>query len=119
MRKNRGVVGRPGPIAANGNVEDNEEGVIENPGAASGPLGLIESGVEIGVEIEADGATLPFDGVKVKVIGEILACRPAEPRGGVARSAGSARAMERTVDRARLLADIFHDVDFAALRPAI
>ena len=31
LRKNRGVVGRPGPIAANGNVEDNEEGVIENP----------------------------------------------------------------------------------------
>src|SRR6267143_992593 len=72
--ENGGVVRRAGPRAANGDVEDNEEGVIENPGAAGGPLRRVECGVESGVDVKADSA--------------------------------------------RLLADVFHDVDFAALRPA-
>src|SRR5258708_17039834 len=92
--------------------------MIEGPGAASGPLGLSERGIEIRVDVEAKRAGFPFDRVEVKVIGKILTGGQAEGCGGVARWADGARAMERTVDRARLLANIFHDVDFAALGPA-
>src|SRR5882672_4660152 len=109
---------RAGPRAANGDVEDNEEGVIENPGAAGGPLRRVECGAESGVDVKADSARYPFGRVEVKVIGKFLAGGQAEGRGGVARLADGARAMQRSVDGARLLADVFHDVDFAALRPA-
>src|SRR6202165_45232 len=116
--ENGGVVRRAGPRAANGDVEDNEEGVIENPGAAGGPLRRVECGVESGVDVKADCARFPFGRVDVKVIGKFLAGGQAEGRSGVARLANGARAMQRSVDGAGLLADIFHDVDFAALRPA-
>ena len=119
LRKNGGAVGRAGPIAAHGDVEDDEEGVIENPGAAGGPLRRVECSVKSGIDIEADCVGLPFDRVEMKVIGEILAGGQAERRSGAARSADGARAMQRSVNGAWLVADIFHDVDFAALRPAI
>src|SRR5712692_8797432 len=54
----------------------------------------------------------------MKIVGEILAGGQAEGGGGVACSADGAGAMQRAVNDARLLADIFHDVDFAALGPA-
>ena len=119
LGKNGGVVGRAGPITPNGDVENDEEGMIEYPGAAGGPLRRVERGVETCVDVEADCAGFPFDSVEVKVIGEILASGQNEGSGGVARWAGGARAMERAVNGARLLADIFHDVDLAAFRPAI
>jgi hypothetical protein len=92
--------------------------MIENPFAAGGPIGLTEGGVEIGVDVEADGVGGPFDGVEVKVIGEILACGKSKDRGQVAGVCGGAGAVQRTVDFVGLLADVFHDVDFAALGPA-
>src|SRR5229473_6275281 len=54
----------------------------------------------------------------MKIVGEILAGGQAEGGGGVACSADGAGAMQRAVNDARLLADIFHDVDFTALGPA-
>src|SRR6266852_3357398 len=119
LRENGGAVGRAGPIAAHGDVEDDEEGVIENPGAAGGPLRRVKCSVKSRIDIEADCVGLPFDRVEMKVVGEILAGGQAEGRGDVARSADGARAMQRSVNGAWLLADIFHDVDFAALLPAI
>src|SRR5260370_27747102 len=53
----------------------------------------------------------------MKIGCEILAGGKTERRGGVARFGNGAGTMERTMDRARLLADIFHDVDFAASGP--
>src|SRR5437899_311741 len=91
--------------------------MIESPSTAGGPLRLGEGGVEIGIHEEADRAGFPLDSVKVKRIGEILPGGQAEGRGGVARFGSGAGTMERTVDRARLLADVFHDVDFAASGP--
>src|SRR5260370_20088067 len=92
--------------------------MIEGPGSAGGPLGLREGGVQIRINVEADCAGLPFDRVEMKIVREILAGREAEGRSGVAGSADRARTVERTVNDARLLADIFHDVDFAARGPA-
>src|SRR5713226_10246083 len=54
-----GVDRRAGPIAAYSEVEEKEERVIEDPGAAGGPLGFRESGVEIGIDVETDGGGLP------------------------------------------------------------
>src|SRR5260370_955955 len=118
LGENCEVVGRAGPITANGDVEDNEEGVIENPSAARGPLRRVEGAIEIGVDIEADCARFPFDGIEMKVSGEILTGGQTEGRAGVTRAGDRTWAVEGTVDDARLLADIFHDVDFAAFWPA-
>src|SRR5947208_6041905 len=92
--------------------------MIEAPGASSGPLGLRERRVQIRIDVEADGPGLPLNGVEMKIIGEILAGGKAEGRAGIARLGDGAGAVERAVNRAGLLADIFHDVDFAALGPA-
>src|SRR5258707_7110706 len=81
-------------------------------------LGLCKGSVEIRIDVEAHRAWFPLDGVEMKSVGEFLSGGKAEGRSGIARRAGSTRAVKRTVDGAGLLADIFHDVDFAALRPA-
>ena len=111
LRKNRGGVGRSGPIAANGDVQEDEKRMIEAPSTASGPLGLRKRSVEIRVNVEANGAGFPLNSIKMKIVGKILAGRKAERRGGIARLGHGAGAVERSVDRAGLLADIFHDVD--------
>src|SRR5260221_12017217 len=91
--------------------------MVESPSATGGPLGLCEGGVEIRVHVEAHRPGFPLDSVKMKIGGETLACGKTERRGGIARFGNGAGTVERTVDRARLLADVFHDVDFAASGP--
>src|SRR6267154_1743019 len=112
-----GVIRGAGPIAADGEVEDEEERMIKRPCSASGPLGLRERGVETRVDVEAYRAGLPLGSVKMKGIGEILSGGKAERCGGVAGVGDGAGTVERTVDGAGFPADIFHDVDFAALGP--
>src|SRR5260370_14410049 len=72
LGENCEVVGRAGPITANGDVKDDEEGVIESPSATGGPRRRVEGAVEIGVDIEAECARVPFDGGEMKIIGENL-----------------------------------------------
>src|ERR1700694_1046139 len=91
--------------------------MIEDPGTTRRPLRLVECGIEIGVRVKANRTVLPLDGVKMKIIGEILAGGKAEERGDVACAACRARAMQRAVNRARFFANVLHDVDFAALGP--
>src|SRR6266581_5216271 len=93
--------------------------MIEAPGAASGPLGLRESGVEIRIDIEPHRAGFPLDGVEMKSVGKILAGGQAEGCAGITRLGYGARAVERSVNRAGFSPDVFHDVDFAALWPPI
>ena len=78
LREDRGAVGRAGPGAAYGDIEKDEERMIENPGAAGGPLGLRKRGVKIRVHVKADYSRLPFDGVEMKVIRECLTAWKAE-----------------------------------------
>src|SRR5690349_11670409 len=91
--------------------------MIEDPGSAGGPLGLRESCVKIRVHIEANDARLPFDGVEMKSICKILASGKAEGSRCVAGATRSAGAVKRAMHCAWLLADVFHDVDFAASGP--
>src|SRR5215469_3422496 len=122
LRKNSSAIGRARPIAAHGDIQNDKEGMIENPGAAGGPLGFGERGVEMAVYVKTHHARLPLDSKKVKIIGKCLAGRQSENGCGVARArrrAGAVkRTVKRTVNRTWLLADVFHDVDFAARGPA-
>src|SRR6266699_1380809 len=118
LRKHRGAIGRAGPIAAYGDVQNDEEGMIENPRAAGGPLGIGERRVEVAVHIKTHHAGLPLDSKEVKIVGKCLAGRQRENRSGVARADRGAGAVKRAVNRSRLLADVFHDVEFAAPGPA-
>src|SRR6516225_6419551 len=92
--------------------------MIEDPGAAGGPLGLSKSCIEIGVHIKTHRARLPLDGVNMKIIGECLAGRQCENGSSVAGAARRAWAVKRAMHRAGLPADILHDVDFATSGPA-
>src|SRR6266403_4439141 len=67
LGENGGGVGWAGPIAANGDVQDEKEGVIEDPGAAGEPLRLSERGVEIGIDVEANGAGLPLASTSIPI----------------------------------------------------
>ena len=58
----------------------------------------------------------PLDREDVEVVRE-AADRGSEYVAADAVPAGVARAMQRAVNRVRLLADVLHDVDLAALRP--
>src|SRR5437879_4195234 len=91
--------------------------MVESPSAAGGPLGLCEGAVEIRIDVEAHHSRFPLNGVKMKIGGEILPGGQTQRRGSIARSCNGAGTMERTVDRARLLADVLHDIDFGTLGP--
>src|SRR5215467_8989951 len=54
----------------------------------------------------------------MKIVGECLPNGKAEGSGGVAGATCCTGAVERAVHGARLLADVFHDVDFTGRRPA-
>src|SRR5260370_37887075 len=105
LREDSGAVGRAGPTAAEGYVKNDEEGVIEGPRAAGGPLGLCERGVQIRIDVEARCPGFPLDSVEMKSGGDMLAHMQAERRRTVGRSGSSARTVERTVNRAGLPAD--------------
>src|SRR5580658_2541053 len=91
--------------------------MAENPFAASGPVGRMKRSVEIGVDVETDHVRFPLDGVNMKVARKALARPKFEDGGQVASWSRGAGTMQGAVDRSGFLADIFHDVDLATLRP--
>src|SRR5262245_27759247 len=78
LGKLRGVVRRARPSAAHGEVQQQEERMVEDPGSAGGPLGLREGRVEIRVHVETNDARLPFDRIEMKVVREVLSRGKAE-----------------------------------------
>src|SRR2546422_10950993 len=101
LRENRCSVGRAGPVAADSEVQDNEERMIENPFLSGGPLVGRERSVERRIHVEADGGGLPLHGVKMKIVGEALAGGQAERSGEVGGAGWGTRAVERSMDDAR------------------
>ena len=131
LRVGGGGVGGAGPVAANGDVEDQEVGVVEDPGAGDFGRGrgrggtgdadrrLGREGGEFGlVDVEANLGGFPFNSVGVEAFGEVFAAGEAGRSGEIGGGAVGKRAVDRAVDDVRLLADVFHDVDLAALGPA-
>jgi hypothetical protein len=126
-----GVIGWPGPVAAYGYVEEQEVGVVEDPGtggfgwrrgrcrARQEDWGLRGERGELGlVDVEADFGGFPFDGVDVEAFGKVFAASEFGRSGEIGGGAVGERAVDRAVNDGGLLADIFHDVDLAGLGPA-
>ena len=131
LRISRGGIRWAGPVTANGYVEEQEEGVVEDPGAGGfggadggGRAGNddrrlgCERGVLRGVDVKADFGGFPLDRVNVERVGEMLATGEL---GGRVRSVAvplEKRAVDGAVDGGGLFADVLHDVDLAALWPS-
>jgi Protein of unknown function (DUF2934) len=107
LRKYGGRVRVSGPVATHRQVEDQEEGLVENPFPSGLKIGARAAHVEILVHVEADGVSVPLNREDVEVVGEAL-CR--EFVGclytGVADISGS---VNRTVNDGGFLADVLHD----------
>jgi len=71
-------IGRAGPTSAYGNVQDEEVGMVENPGACGGGSGSNgigrEGSVKGVVHVKTNRIWLPFNGIKVIGGGKVLAC---------------------------------------------
>ena len=66
LREGRGVVGVAGPVAADGDVEKDVEGVVVDPLCAGGEIGWGALDDEVVVEEEVDVVGGPLDGVEVE-----------------------------------------------------
>src|SRR6202040_2238803 len=80
-------VGRAGPVAADRDIQDQKERMVEDPGTRGGGSGGDGTGAEGGVErfvhVKAHDIRLPFDGVKVKGGREVFSSRQARCRGRI------------------------------------
>ncbi len=113
LRELRAAVRVAGPVAADRQVQDQEERVVVHPPVAvqvRGGAGL----VDVAVHRPADLVGRPVDRERVEAVGEV---RPAVARADAAgtRVAG---AVDRAVDGVGLEADVLHDVDLARVGPA-
>ena len=68
--------------------------MIEHPGPTGRPLGLRDGCVQIRIYVKTHDAGLPLDGIEMKIIRELLACRKTEGIAGVARGTSRARPVE-------------------------
>jgi len=121
LREDGGRVRVAGPSAANGEVEDEKELVVEGPRSIARPLCAGEGDVIGLVNEEANGGGIPFDGIDVEVVikmGIAGQGKCAGEVGGVLAGGGIGRAVERAVYCAGLFANVLHDVYFAAAWPA-
>jgi hypothetical protein len=75
LREAQGGVRRARPVAADGYVNDDEKGMIEDPRATRGPVCGGECRVEMIVQVKANDGGFPLDYVDVKFIGELLSFR--------------------------------------------
>src|SRR5271170_7411224 len=97
LRKGIGGIGISGPASADGDVEDDEEGMVEDPLGAGGEIGGSALGYEGVVDVEADVVGLPLDGVEVEGGVDGLACGEGE-LGGDAFGGAVAGAVQGAVD---------------------
>ena len=111
--------GRARPFAADGDVQEQEERIIERPRRARRQARFSDDAVQELVHVETDDARFPFDCELVKVVCEALTLRERIGRGDMREIAllGVSGPMDRSVNDAWLAADVFHDVDLAAERP--
>src|SRR5215467_6551247 len=72
--------------------------------------------VENIIDIKANLSRFPLDREHVEIVGELFSVR--QRKGSTDSSRCIANAVQCTMHRRGLLADVFHDVDLAAGRPA-
>ena len=115
--KHGGGVGVSGPVAAHRQIKKQEEWFVKDPLPPRFQVRACTAHVEIIVDVEVHGISVPLDSENVEVIRKALLAGQSVGRfdAGAADVSG---AMDRAVNRSRLLTDVFHDVDFAARGPA-
>src|SRR5450631_4579673 len=117
LREDGGGVRVSRPASANCDVQQQEEGMVVDPLCSFGQVGGSAGGVEVVIDVEADGVRFPFDGEDVKVVGKALVGGKREGRADTV-CAGISGAVDGAVNQRGLFADVFHDVDFSAGGPA-
>src|SRR5690606_3838434 len=103
--------------AADGDVEDEEEGMVIDPFGSRRDIVRRNRKDRLAVHEPADLVGTPLDGEDVEVVGEGCALRQISALAD-AVCAGVAGSVNRAVDSRRLAADVLHDVDLARLGPA-
>ena len=68
--KYRGGVRIPWPVAANRQIKDQKEGLIENPLPSGFKITPCASHIDILIDVEADGLRIPLDGEDVEIVSE-------------------------------------------------
>ena len=111
LGKGGGGVGASGPYAADGEVEDNAEGVVVDPVCWLFEGGSVKGVVVYAVYEEVQVVGVPFQGKKVVVIGEIATRQ-------FVSTVEVSWAVRCSMNKIRLLANILHSVNFAAGGPA-
>src|SRR5690242_1160278 len=113
LREYGGGVRITGPVPADGNVQNDEERVIEHPLPGYFPRrrGLVERIVDV----PSNRARFPLDGIDVKTVGE--GARAQLVRAGDALGTRVAGPVYGAVHAAGLPADVLHDVDLTAGGP--
>ncbi len=109
------AVGVAGPVAADRQVEDEEERLVERPGVAV-RVGRGAVLVDVSVDRPGDGVGGPVDGEGVEVVGEGLAVGQGVA-GPDAAGAGVAGPVQGAVHGGGLEADVLHDVDLTGVGP--
>src|SRR5215471_1166326 len=117
LRKLGGSVGIARPLAAHRHIQQDEERVIVDPLGIFWNVARCPGGIKMVVDVETDGFRLPLDGIDVEIVGEAGVVGKSERCAGPLAAAISG-AVNRAVHERGLLADVFHDVDLAAVWPA-
>src|SRR5262249_47628069 len=117
LGKSRGGIWTARPVAGDRDVEDQEEGAIEDPRFTLGEIGWCRRLVTGAVDVEADDVRLPLDREDMKIIGKSQALRQ-RVRGADAESVGVAGTVNCAVNGGGFAADVLQDVNLAAGRPA-
>src|SRR5277367_2230503 len=91
--------------------------MVVDPLRSLGQVGRGAGRIKIIVDVEADYVRLPLHGVEVKIVEEGLVAGKCK-RSADAVFTGISWAVNRAVNLSWLFANIFHDVDFAAVGPA-
>ena len=115
LRERRRRVGIAGPVAADREVQQHEERVIEDPRRTGWDVAERSPAILPLVHEPPDFPGTPLDREDVVVVREWR--RGERVRAADSIPAGIARAMQRAVHRIWLLPDVLHDVDLATLRP--
>jgi hypothetical protein len=116
LREGRGTVRVSRPVPADGDVEQEELILVEDPLFPGGQVRRRDGEKELVVQKPADALRLPFNAVEMEIVGESNAvaehARAADPV-----TAGVTRAVNGAVNRGRLPPKVLDDVYLAARRP--
>src|SRR5205814_949686 len=109
LRKLRGGIRISGPIAADCEIQQQEEWMVINPLCAGRKVGGRARGIQAVIHIEADHLRGPFHSIDMEAVREFLSWRQCE-RAADAFCPRISRAMDGAMHHAWLTTDVLHDV---------